>query len=635
MMHADGQGGFLRRWWLLWGILSLVAATAAVAQNDLAPVKEVFPFHLEQVSSDRLIATWQIKEDHYLYRHALDFSLEDGGNEISQVLYPSGEKRKDEFFGEVEIYRDVLQVHIETTDDISADAVLRAEYQGCNEPRELCYPPSTVAASLDSTATVTVGGATGAADAQGGGGPGGQLTGLLSAGSLGAILGGFFIAGLALAFTACIYPMIPILSGLIVGAGSGKGNLGTKRALWLSFLYVQAVAITYAGAGALAGMTGRAIQADLQGPVASGLFGGLFVLLALAMFGLYDLQMPASLQGRLQSVANRLPGGQEVGVIAMGVLSTLIVGACSGPALIAALAFIGNTGEVAVGAAALYVLALGMGAPLLLVGTAAGRWMPRSGPWMAAVKQGFGFVFLGVALWVASRFLPAAVELTAWGLLLAGAALWLFWQVAPSGGGDSRGRRDGTRSRWARAVSWGLAGLVGLGAAGQFFGAATGASDPLRPWATVIGEDPALSREQALAEWELVDGGGERLAERIAAAAEQDRKSVVEVTAQWCAYCSQLEQQTLPDSKVRAVLEGVQKLRVDVTSMTEADRELLENRGIYLPPAIMFFDANGEELREQRVVGFKGPAEFAEQARAALNKSAQVGKGKGKAESDQ
>ncbi|BAU56795.1 cytochrome c-type biogenesis protein DsbD [Halorhodospira halochloris] len=588
---------------LLWA-----APGAVLAQAELKPVEEVFPFHVEQLSSDRLVATWQIEDDHYLYRHALDFAIDDGDNEIKEVSIPDGEKHADEFFGEVEIYREVLQVHIQTTQEISAEATLRADYQGCNEPRSICYPPSTAEAGMDDAATVSVGGA-----AERGGGPGEQLTDLLTGGSLWAILGGFFVAGLALAFTACLYPMIPILSGLIVGAGRNGESPGTGRALWLSFLYVQAVALTYAGAGALAGLSGRAVQADLQGPVATALFSGLFVLLALAMFGLYNLQMPASVQGRLQAASSRLPGGHEVGVIAMGALSALIVGACSGPALIAALAFIGNTGEVALGAGALYVMALGMGAPLLLVGTAAGRWMPRSGPWMEAVKQAFGFVFLGVALWMASRFMPAALELAAWGMLLGGAAAWLLWRVSRAAGVAGSNRQ-------AQGVAWVGVGVLSIAASAQFFGAATGASDPLRPWAAALGDDLAAAREQMLAEWRAVDGSNDQLDEAVAAAAEQGKATVVDVTAEWCAYCIQLEERTLPAAEVREVLDGVEKLKVDVTSMTDDNRELLESRGIYLPPAIMFFDTEGQELRDYRVVGFKGAEEFAEHARQALKR---------------
>ncbi|MBK1734376.1 hypothetical protein CKO15_03560 [Halorhodospira abdelmalekii] len=595
---------------------ALLLLTSATASAGLKPVEEAFPFQIEQIAENRLVATWQIAPDHYLYRHALDFSLEDGDNEITDVTIPEGEKHHDEFFGEVQIYRDFLQVHIETSQPLSESALLRAEFQGCNEPRALCYPPSVAEARLDDPSTVTVSGGRG--PGSGGSDP---LTGLLAGGSLWAVLGGFFLAGLALAFTACLYPMIPILSGLIVGAGRAGERPGTGRALWLSFVYVQAVAITYAGAGALAGLSGRAIQADLQGPLVTGLFSTLFVLLALAMFGLYNLQVPAALQSRLQNASSRLPGGQVAGVAAMGVLSTLIVGACSGPALVAALAFIGNTGEVALGAGALYVMALGMGAPLLLVGTAAGRWMPRSGPWMEAVKQAFGFVFLGVALWMAARFMPSWLELLAWGLLLLAAAGWLAWRLRRAQPPTAEATpRPATPGATPRVLGWSLTALIALAGGAQLLGAATGASDPLRPWAVLTGDDRAQARAQVLAEWQTLHGGEPALREALSAAAAEGRPAIVEITADWCVYCIQLEERTLPAQQVREALEGVEKLRVDITAMSAEDQELLRVREAYLPPAILFFDASGEELRDYRIAGFKGPDEFAEQARAAFER---------------
>ena len=584
-----------------------LAAWAGSAQG-MVDQAEIFPFSVERVGEDRLVAQWEVASGHYLYHHAMDFELDDGDNAIESVAYPSAESFEDEFFGEVEIYRGTVQVHLEAAGPIGEDARLHADFQGCNEPESLCYPPSSVEADL---ATGEIAYADGSAPpgGDGAGGPMGELQDLLAGGSFWAILAGFFGAGLLLAFTACMYPMIPILSGLIVGSGQGGERPGTGRALWLSLIYVQGMAVTYAAAGALAGLSGRAIQADLQGPVATVGFSVLFVALALAMFGLYNLQMPASIQGRLQAASSRLPGGQEAGVAAMGALSTLIVGACSGPALIAALAFIGNTGEVALGAAALYVMALGTGLPLLAVGTAAGRWMPRSGPWMERVKQAFGFIFLGVAWWMASRLVPPWAELAGWAALLLAAAAWLGWQLLQ--------RRGQPGSHAARAAGGALAGVLAIAGGVQVLGVATGATDPLRPWAAAIGDDPAQARQALLERWEHV-GSVEELEEVLASAREDGRPAVVDFSAEWCVYCVQLEQETLPDERVREVLDGAERVRVDVTDMTDADRALMEAHDVYLPPAILFFDAQGREREAQRVVGFEDAEAFAERAREAF-----------------
>ncbi len=593
--------------WLAALGLPLWAASSAHA---LLPEDEAFPFAVERVGDDRLVARWETAEDYYLYRHRIELELIDGDNEITNIALPRGEDLHDEFFGDVEVYYGTLQAYVDTRAPIGEYATLRASFQGCNAPKGVCYPPMTVEVRVDGgEATRTAGGPGGGGPPAGGAASGGggdtRLAGLLGGGSAAAILGGFFLAGLLLAFTACLYPMIPILSGLIVGAGRGGGRPGTGRALWLSFVYVQAMAVTYAAAGALAGLSGRAIQADLQGPLAAGAFAALFVVLAGAMFGFYSIQMPAALQSRLQNASAGLPGGQTAGVAGMGVASTLIVGACSGPALVAALAFIGNTGDAALGAAALYAMALGMGAPLLVVGTAAGRWMPGSGPWMTAVKQLFGFVFLGVALWMASRFLPAWLELGAWGALLLIAAIWLLRKL------------PGGRAAAPRAAAGTLAALVAVVGIAQIGGAATGATDPLRPWTGITGDPYAEARARVLAEWEGVSGlnGLEKALEQARA---EGRPAVVDVTAEWCVYCVQLEERTLPDDRVRAALDEAVKLRVDVTGMSPADRKLLEQLNVFLPPAVLFFDAEGRERDERRVVGFMDAERFAEHARAAF-----------------
>lgn len=630
---ARGRAGA----WLLAAALALLPVGPAAA--GLLAEEEAFPFSVERIDDTQLVARWDTAEDYYLYRHRLEFSLKDEGNAIAGVTLPPATQHEDEFFGEVEIYYGTLQVHIDTEQPLGDHARLQADFQGCNEPRGVCYPPMSAEAPVGGAATtvttgdtapdgaVAGGSGTGGGPGAGGGAAGGfgggdsQLAGLLQGGSLAALLGGFFIAGLLLAFTACLYPMIPILSGLIVGAGGPAGHAsgrpGTGRAFWLSFVYVQAVAVTYAAAGAAAGLSGRAIQADLQGPWVAGAFALLFVALAAGMFGFYNFRLPAALETRLQHTAHRLPGGRTAGVAGMGVLSTLIVGACSGPALVAALAFISNTGDAGLGALALYVMALGMGAPLLVIGTAAGRWLPRSGPWMVAVKQLFGFVFLGVALWMIARFVPNPVELAAWGVLLLAGAVWLAHQSLRGAGNGPVIRASDRPLRGPRWAGVGAAVLVGLLGSAQIGGAATGAADPLRPWSGIAGPSPAQARAEVLREWTTFRSVDE-LQGALEEARAEGRPAVVDVSAEWCVYCVQLEERTFPDDEVREVLDDVVRLRADVTAMSAEHREMLQDLGVFLPPAVLFYGRDGEEREAYRIAGFMEAGEFADHARAAL-----------------
>src|SRR5690606_39119637 len=413
------------------------------------------------------------------------------------------------------------------------------------------------------------------------------------------ILGGFFVAGLLLAFTACLYPMIPILSGLI----AGDRHRGGMRAFLLSLVYVEATAVTYALAGIAAGLSGVAIQADLQSPWILGAFAGLFVVLALAMFGVFTLQLPAGLQTRLTELSRMQKGGTFIGAAIMGVLSALIVGACSGPALIAALAFISGTGDYVLGGLALFILANGMGLPLLLIGTAAGRWLPRSGPWMERVRQLFGVGFLIVALWLVERLLPGHLALALWGALLLGCAVYLgaFDPLTVDAGGGARLRKFGG----VLLLVWGSLLLVG---------AATGGSDFWRPLAGIGARTEAATTVAASRRVHTVA----ELEAALAQARSMQQPVMLDLRADWRAYCIQLQRATLPAPELQPALRGAHLLTIDVTAMTEDDKALLKHLDVFLPPAVIFYDAQGIERTDQRVVGFLEPAAFAARVRTAF-----------------
>lgn len=555
--------------------------------DELLPPDQAFPFSAELIGDDIIIARWRTADGYYLYRDRLDFAVDDA--EIAGYELPDGIKKDDPNFGLMEVYYGTLEVYIQLDGPVEGDrVVLHVNYQGCAE-NGVCYPP--MQNSFDMAAGSQNAGFTGGSGpgdgANGGisGLPGSNLQSVLGAGNLPLILGGFFMAGLLLAFTACMYPLIPILSGIV--AGDAKRSSG--RAFLLSLVFIQATAVTYALAGVAAGMTGSAIQADLQGPWVLGVFAALFVILALAMFGVFNLQMPAAIQNRLDALSRRQRGGTFIGAGIMGVLSALIVGACSGPALIAALAFISNTGDAVVGGLALFAMGNGMGLPLLVIGTAAGRWLPRSGAWMVTVRRVFGVIFIGVAIWMLDRLLPDQTALALWAMLFLGVAGWLlgavFRRQVGGGAGIARGMAG------AAAGVWGAVLITGAAIGGHSF------------WAPLAIDD----REPL--PWRVVESV-EELNQVIATANDEDRRVMVDVYADWCVYCVQLERNTFSDQAVRDSLGDTKLVKVDVTGMNSVHRELLEHLNVFLPPAIIFYGADGEERENSRVVGFMPPEDF-------------------------
>ncbi|MFM9816609.1 UNVERIFIED_CONTAM: protein-disulfide reductase DsbD [Spiribacter pallidus] len=601
--------------------------------GDVLPVEQAFAFELitDDASGARLKIA--IAEGYYLYQQSLaaGLSTPDGANPDDGGIieaFPGARIKQDEFFGRQPVYTRPITLPLDATaEQITADGLVVA-FQGCAEAG-VCYPPyqasftapgQSPGYAINPTAPAIgkmdkanasapgAGGAAGSSAAPSAasagpsaGGEAGRLQQLLAEASLPAVLGGFFAAGLLLAFTACLYPMIPILSGLIAGDPHRSGSL---RALGLSLIYVESTAITYAIAGVAAGLTGAAIQADLQSPWVLGAFAAVFVLLALGMFGVYEFRMPAAIQTRLTQLSNRQRGGTALGVAIMGVLSTLIVGACSGPALVAALVFIGSTGDAWLGGLALFTLANGMGLPLLLIGTAAGRWLPRSGPWMNAVRAVFGVGFLAVALWMLERFIPGPAALALWGVLLVGCGVWLgaLTRPEPPVGGPTRL----ARTLGIALLIWGAASLVG---------AAGGGRDVLQPLAglSVNGSAPT-AQKLSFRDIDSVDGLQTALADARAAT----RPVMIDIYADWCIYCVQLEERTFTDPAVREAVAEAMLLRADVTDMTPAHRALMRELDVYLPPAIIFYDADGREAREERVVGFLPPADFIPRARRGL-----------------
>jgi thioredoxin:protein disulfide reductase len=591
-----------------WGGLVQAAPDASTVLAALASQPKFLPpdqvFHLSGSADgpDAIRLDWSIRDGYYLYRSRLKVTGA-GGAPLGALQLPHGQIKTDPYFGREEIYRHEVTglLPLERSPSAGAsDVSLRVTYQGCADAG-LCYPPITKTISV----RLPPQGASGSAlplAVRGGRSPSPDILSgqfrfeaLARSGSLLAMIGWFYLAGLGLAFTGCVYPTIPILSGIIVGQGRPAT---TRRALTLSVAYVLGMALTYTIAGTAFAAAGGQVQAAFQRPWIVGSFAALFVAMALSMLGLFSVQIPAALQTRIAQLSNRQTAGSLGGVAAMGALSALIVTTCVGPALVGALAVISQTGEVARGAAALFAMSIGMGTPLLIIGASAGRLLPKSGPWMDTVRKLFGAVMLGVAVWMLARLLPARVTLALWAVPAATLAA-VLWTVT----------RRGTSSRaWPLRIAGLAAGMYGLA---LVTGAALGGTDPLEPI-------PAWAAAEQPLRFAPIHSVAE-LDQAVARAAREGHPVMIDFYADWCTSCKEMEATTFLDPAVRKALSGTVLLRADVTANDADDRALLKRFGIYGPPTIAFYARDGQERSRYRVVGYLGGAQFAATVRAALD----------------
>jgi thioredoxin:protein disulfide reductase len=590
-----------------------IAALASQGnQPKFLPVDQVFHVSATAAGPGAVQLNWSIRDGYYLYRSRLAVSAANGAK-VGPLQLPRGLIKMDPYFGREEIYRRAVTavVPLERGAGTGAgDVPLRVTYQGCADAG-LCYPPVT------KTVNVSLPPATGAAGGTGTGaigaaGPGALLAttsqpssaagsssqfrfeALARSGSLLAMIGWFYLAGLALAFTPCVLPTVPILSGIIVGQGR---KVTGARGFVLSLAYVLGMALTYTVAGAAFAAAGGQVQAAFQTPWIIGVFAALFVAMALSMLGLFTVQMPSALQTRIAQLSNRQTAGSLGGVAVMGALSALLVTTCVGPALVGALAVISQTGEVARGAAALFAMSIGMGTPLLIVGASAGRLLPKSGAWMDTVKKLFAAVMLGVAVWMLARFLPARVTLALWAVPAATLATVLWMTTA---------RRSAARV-WPLRVAGLVTGVYGIA---LLTGAALGGTDPLAPipaWATVR---PPLVFAPIHS---VADLNG-----AVARATREGRPIMIDFTAAWCTSCKEMEATTFLDPAVHKALSGVVLLRADVTADNADDKALLKRLSVIGPPTIAFYGRDGRERSGERVVGYLDAPQFAAAVHAAF-----------------
>ena len=551
--------------------------------KDFLPVRQAFQLSLSDTTPDAIKLQFVATEGYYLYRHRFQFRTEPADIGLGAAQLPDGEKKHDEYFGDVEVYHGILDVSLPRKASDTRPFTLVITYQGCAD-KGLCYPPETE--------RLSIGGASPAAsDAASDIPPAGDVTHVEFSWKQLAL---FFLAGVGLTFTPCVLPMLPILSGVVL-----RGQIGGLRGLSLSIAYVLPMAICFAILGAVMGMFGASLnlQARLQSAWVLVPFAGFFALFAVAMFGAFELRLPRAFNDRLDRIAGNTQGGSLWGAAVLGVVSSLLVSPCVSAPLAGALLYISASGDALGGALKLFVLGLGMGAPLVLVATGGAAWLPKSGPWLIAVKNAIGVLLLALAIGLLSRVIPGQATLLLIGLLCAGVALFL--------GALEFGQKT-TRGRLAQ-----LPGLFLLVyALACWYGALSGQTDPLRP----LGQAQIMSstaRPTSESRWQTVTQASEL--ERILEESKSAGQPVlVDWYADWCISCKVIEHQVLPDPKIVSRLGAFRLIRFDMTDSNAEQRALLDRYKLFGPPALLFFGKNGNELGNARVVGEIDVEAFAE-----------------------
>ncbi|HFK5653840.1 TPA: protein-disulfide reductase DsbD [Enterobacter cloacae] len=532
----------------------------APGRSNFIPADQAFVFDFQQNQHD-LNLTWQVKEGYYLYRKQV--SITPAHASMGELQLPAGEWHKDEFYGKSEIYRQRLSVPV-TVNQADKGATLTVTYQGCADAG-FCYPPETKIVPLSevnaSAATVAP------SEAKREGEPAAGLP--FSA--LWALL-----IGIGIAFTPCVLPMYPLISGIVLG---GKQRLTTTRALLLAFIYVQGMALTYTALGLVVAAAGLQFQAALQHPYVLIGLSVVFILLALSMFGLFTLQLPSSLQTRLTLLSNRQQGGSAGGVFAMGAIAGLICSPCTTAPLSAILLYIAQSGNMWLGGGTLYLYALGMGLPLILVTVFGNRLLPKSGPWMETVKTAFGFVILALPVFLLERIVGDVWGMRLWAMLGVAFFSWAFIVSL------------GAKRVWMRLVQILL--LAG----------ALVSVRPLQDWAF----GPPVGQTQAHLNFTQIKNVDEL---NSALAQAHGKPVMLDLYADWCVACKEFEKYTFSDPQVQGALNGTVLLQANVTANNAQDKALLKQLNVLGLPTILFFNEQGEEQPGQRVTGFMDAATF-------------------------
>ena len=579
-------------------------AGSSLLNNGPLPAEQAFVFEAIASGPDSVLARFTMPKNYYLYRDKTHFSSDAAGITLGTPKWPAtGKEHTDANFGKTTVYFDQVEISIPVlrakTD--GQNVSVTTNFQGCLE-NNVCYPEMTRTVSVPmpagngAAATADIAPAAETTDS--------QFQKALN-GSLWLVFGVFFLAGLGLAFTPCVFPLIPILSGIIAGAGE---NLSTRRAIVLSVVYILANAVIFTIAGVIAGLAGKNLQAAFQTAWVLWCFAGLFVLLALSMFGFYELQLPSSWQSKIANVSNQQSGGSLGGVAVMGALSALIVGPCVTPPLAVAVLYIAQKHDAFLGGFALFTLSLGMGAPLVVFGASAGKLLPRAGAWMDAVKAVFGVTFLALAIWMLSRVLDATWIMLMTGLLAISSAVFLgALERLPDGA-------SGWRTLWKA-----LGVVLLIGGAAELLGAAAGSNDLLQPlhgFASSGGSSgsapaPTLPFHKV----KSVDD----VERELAAAKAANQPAMLDFYADWCVSCKEMEKFTFSKSEVQSALSNFVLLQSDVTANDDIDQALMKKYGIVAPPDTLFFAASGDEKHNLQLTGPEDADKFVKRIQSVTN----------------
>ena len=581
------------------------------ANSEFLPVDEAFEPILTAIDGNNVEIAIRVTDGYYLYKDKISARADSDIAQAGMLDLPAGEMKTDQYFGEMEVYHnDVfgkLSVARGTPD--AMDLAIELKYQGCADGG-ICYPPVTkrINVSLPQATAVSALSAvnTRAAAAAPMVSEQAKLAQIISGSSMLVVVATFFGAGLLLAFTPCVLPMVPILSGII--AGEGK-DVSASRGFSLAFAYVMGMAVVYTAAGVAAAAAGLQLQATFNQPWVLAVFSGLFVILAAGMFGMYDMQMPSAIQSRLANVSSNQRSGTAIGAFVMGAISSLIVTACVAPALVAALTVMAQTGDMVRGGSALFAMSLGMGAPLLAVGAAQGKFLPQAGPWMVAVKNAFGFMMLGLAIWMMSRVLPGEITLALWGILVFMAGVYMGGLTTLTS--ESAGRQKFGKGAGLLAVIYGAVLLVG---------SLAGSNSLLRPLEGLNvgagGSGGEIVAAHRGLEFQRIKSTGD-LDAALAQAAASGKTAMLDFYADWCVSCIEMEEFTFTDADVQQALSNTVLLQADVTANDDEDQALLNRFGVFGPPTIIFFDSDGMQRQGYEVVGYMKATDFANHVRMA------------------
>lgn len=551
-------------------------------------------FHASaKIEQNRLAVRIDLAEDIYLYKEKIKVSLEGDDFVLSEIVYPESMKHDD-----VEVYENSIVLTAEISKKVPNIKEIKVfvEYQGCSS-KGLCYEPLSslftlkvdpAQLALATLKTQTKKSAPAVTETD-------TITDTFKSGNISLILLTFFGFGLLLALTPCVFPMIPILSSIIVSQGE---NMNAKKGFLLSLVYVLAMSVAYTMAGVLAGVFGSNIQASLQNPWVLSIFSAIFVILAISMFGFFEIGLPSSIQSRLSNSSSKAGDkGGYAGVAIMGFLSALIVGPCVAPPLAGALVYIGQTGDALLGGMALFVMSLGMGAPLLLIGIGAGKYMPRPGGWMSIVSKVFGVIMLAIAIWMISRIVSESVVMFLWAGLFIISSVYL-------GAFESLGDKRG----W-NALIKGLGLLLFMLGVSLFLGLVSGATNPMSPLEKFTSQNVTLSSATTTQANKFIKIHSIKELDTLLAQ-NRGKKIILDFYADWCVACKEFEHNTFSDEEVKSALGSYVLIQADVTANSAEEKALSKKYGVFGPPAIIFFDEESNEIKSKKIVGYKSPQEF-------------------------